>query len=82
LKDAIPEAIASFLFDKTSLRYQRPLMFAPIFAAIACVTGIRLERADIYNIRRLEEFDPHWFRSAHSYAHTCLCASMRPGKNT
>lgn len=41
--------------------WRQPLADAPVLAAIASVTGLRLKRPDVLRIRRLRDFDTRWF---------------------
>lgn len=44
-----------------SFSWRQPIADAPVLAAIACVTGLRLSRPDVLRIRRLRDFDTRWF---------------------
>ncbi|RDV39634.1 hypothetical protein DV096_03460 [Bradymonadaceae bacterium TMQ3] len=57
------------LFEKLCVhqpeKWRRAVADAPVVAALACSLGIHLERPDVIYLRRLRNFDRHWFDFAY-----------------
>lgn len=57
--------------------FMRAVLDAPVAAALASVYGIRLRTPSIYDIRRLQAFDPEWFDRAYGYTFAIAFARLR-----
>lgn len=49
-------------------RFKRPVLAAPIVAAISSALDIPVDRPTFYELRRLSDFDRDWFDAAHMLA--------------
>lgn len=47
--------------------HQRDVLLAPAVAAITAVIGASLSRGMIFQLRRLQDFDPVWFETAYGF---------------
>lgn len=49
-------------------RFKRPVLAAPIVAAISSALDLAVDRPTFYELRRLSDFDREWFDAAHMLA--------------
>lgn len=67
-------------FDTRS-SWRQPLVDAPVLAAVACVTDLRLERPDVLRIRRLRDFDTRWFDQCYRITSARALAALESHPN-
>jgi len=48
-----------------SAEFRESVLNAPVAAALACACGSKFDKTQVYNLRRLREFDVEWFDTAY-----------------